>query len=129
MARILVGTFPAIGHVNPFFPLVQALVARGHEVVWHTSAVYRERITATGARFAPFEQAHDFVALAPDQRTADREDLKGVAALKADIKEVFIANVPRQIDDLRAITRSFTPDLILIDPGFIGGGWFHELTG
>jgi UDP:flavonoid glycosyltransferase YjiC (YdhE family) len=53
MARILIGTFPGVGHINPFFPLVQGLVARGHEVVWNTSDVFRERIEATGARFAP----------------------------------------------------------------------------
>lgn len=129
MARILVGTFPAVGHVNPFFPLVRALVARGHEVVWNTSAVYAERIAATGARFAPLEHAHDFNDLPPDERDAHRQNLKGVAALKADIKQIFIANAPRQIEDLRAITRRFTPDLILVDPGFIGGAWFHELSG
>ena len=50
MARILIGTAPIIGHVNPFGPLARALVARGHEVRWNTSATFREPIKATGVR-------------------------------------------------------------------------------
>lgn len=129
MARILIGTFPAVGHVNPFFPLARALVARGHEVIWNTSGDYRARIEAAGARFAPMVHARDFNAFEPNERIVDDKNLKGVAALKEDIKQVFIENAPRQLQDVQAIADTFRPDVILIDPGFIGGGWFHELSG
>ena len=49
MARILIGTVPVVGHINPFLPLVRALVAHGHEVRWYTGAKYRPRVEATGA--------------------------------------------------------------------------------
>ncbi|HEY1327618.1 MAG TPA: hypothetical protein VGI14_11815 [Casimicrobiaceae bacterium] len=35
MARILVGSIPVIGHLNPLVPIVRALRARGHEVHWY----------------------------------------------------------------------------------------------
>jgi UDP:flavonoid glycosyltransferase YjiC (YdhE family) len=127
MARILIGTFPADGHVNPFFPLVRALVARGHEVVWNTGEIYRERVQAAGARFAPFVHAHDYSGLThTDTAQAER---KGLDGLKNDIKQVFIENAPRQMQDLEAINRDFHADALLIDTGFIGGSWFHQQSG
>lgn len=128
MARILIGTFPHTGHVSPFFPLARALAARGHEVLWHTSPLLRERIEATGARFAPFEHARDFTDYDPEE-FAPGQQLKGVAALKLALKHVFIDNAPRHMRDLQAITRTFRADMILCDPAFIGASWFHQATG
>lgn len=129
MARILIGTFPAVGHVTPFYPLVKALVARGHEVVWNTSEVYRDRIEATGARFTPFVHARDWHDVNSADRIALIQKKTGVEVLKADIKQVFIGNAPLQMEDFREITRSFPADAILVDPGFIGGFWFSEQSG
>ena len=60
MARILIGTAPIIGHVNPFVPLAHALIARGHEVLWNTSATFSAQIEATGVRFVPSQHARNF---------------------------------------------------------------------
>jgi MGT family glycosyltransferase len=128
MARILLGTFPHAGHVNPFLPLVRALVARGHEVVWNTSAKLRERVEATGARLAPFERARDFLDYDP-QEFAPGKKLSGTASLKLATKHVFIDNAPRHMQDLDAISRTFRPDMLLCDPGFIGASWYHQRTG
>jgi MGT family glycosyltransferase len=129
MARILIGTAPIIGHVNPFVPLARALVARGHEVRWTTSATFREPIEATGVRFVPSEHARDFKEFRREDFVVGGEKLQGVAALKVDIKHGFIDNAPRQLRDLQTITRDFQPNLILGDPGFIGGLFYAELTG
>lgn len=128
MARIVIGTFPHAGHTNPMLPLAQGLVARGHEVVWNTSAVHRERIEALGARLVPFEHARDFTEYDPEE-FAPGKKLKGVESLKLALKHVFIDNAPRHMQDLADITRSFQPDLLLIEPAFLGGHWFHEVTG
>jgi len=44
MARILVGSIPVVGHINPLVPIVRALCARGHEVRWYTGAKYRTKV-------------------------------------------------------------------------------------
>jgi UDP:flavonoid glycosyltransferase YjiC (YdhE family) len=33
MARILIATTPAMGHISPLVPLAKALVGRGHDIV------------------------------------------------------------------------------------------------
>jgi MGT family glycosyltransferase len=128
MARILIGTAPIIGHVNPFLPLARALVMRGHEVRWTTRPTFCEAIAATGVRFVPSEHARDFKEFRREDFVVGGEKLQGVAALKVDIKHGFIDNAPRQLRDLQTITRDFRPDLILGDPGFIGGLFYSELT-
>ena len=128
MARILVGTFPHIGHINPFFPIVRALVERGHDVVWNTSALHGDRIRALGARCVPFEHARDFSVFDTREFTHGKQ-LGGIASLKVGLKHIFIDNAPRHMQDLAVITRTFQPDLLLCDPGFIGGSWFHQQTG
>ncbi|MBF2066628.1 MAG: hypothetical protein IGS39_19730 [Calothrix sp. C42_A2020_038] len=35
MARFLIGTLPAVGHVNPALPIARKLIERGHEVWWY----------------------------------------------------------------------------------------------
>ena len=96
MARILIGTAPIIGHVNPFVPLARALVARGHELRWTTSATFREAIEASGVRFLPSEHARDFKQFRREDFVIGGEKLQGVAALKVDIKHGFIDNAPGQ---------------------------------
>lgn len=60
MARMLIGTVPIVGHINPFLPLVRSLVARGHEVRWYTGAKYRARVEAAGAMYLPMVEARDY---------------------------------------------------------------------
>ncbi len=47
---------PVTGH---FSPVAKALVERGHEVRWYTSARFQAKIEATGARFIAFQKAQD----------------------------------------------------------------------
>src|SRR5688500_254818 len=102
MARILIGTFSVVGHVNPFLPLARALVARGHEVAWTTSPAFGERIAATGARFIASEQAEDHSTF---NRSGldDAKPAQGIAALKDDLKRVFIDGAIGQLRDVQQI--------------------------
>ncbi len=118
MARILAGTFPAAGHVNPFLPLVRALTSRGHEVVWTSTPEFRDRIRSAGARFATSRHV-------PQARP---EGLTGTRALAHSLKYTFIDNGPRQLQDLQELAGRLQPDLVLCDPGFMGGLFFHERT-
>ncbi len=59
MARFLIGTIPAVGHVNPTLPIARSLVERGHEVWWYTGQAFQPKVEATGARYVPILNAFD----------------------------------------------------------------------
>jgi UDP:flavonoid glycosyltransferase YjiC (YdhE family) len=92
--RILVGSVPVIGHINPLVPIVRALCARGHEVCWYTGAKYRAKVEATGARFAARIHARDYDDARIESEFPGRANLRGIAQLKFDMKHVFIDNAP-----------------------------------
>jgi MGT family glycosyltransferase len=129
MARILIGTVPIIGHINPLLPLARRLAERGHDVRWYTSATFRERIEASGARFLAARHAGDLEAFRREDHAPGGKKLEGVAALKVDIKHFFIDSAPQQLRDLQDMTRHDPPDVVLVDPGFLGGLFYSEVTG
>ncbi len=128
MARILVGTVPVIGHINPLLPIARALVERGHDVAWLTGAKYRARIEATGARWLPTRYAPDYDDAHIDERFPDGKDLRGLARLKFGLK-TFVDCGLGQLVDLERVQRYFGADLLLSDPAFIGGFFFRERAG
>jgi len=129
MARILIGTVPVVGHINPFLPLVRSLVARGHEVRWYTGAKYRTRIEAAGASYFPMIKARDYDDSDINGAFPSREAYTGLAQLKFDLKHLFMDNGVGQLRDLEAITRTYRADLLLTDSSFVGGVLLHELSG
>jgi len=58
-----------------------------------------------------------------------RSKLQGLSALRFDMKHVFIDQSLGQLPDLQQITRDFAPDLVLTEPGVIGGLFQRELGG
>jgi MGT family glycosyltransferase len=54
MARIVVLSVPAYGHLNPVLPIVRRLVRRGHQVTVFNEASFEPLIAATGASFAAY---------------------------------------------------------------------------
>ena len=51
MARIVFFCIPAHGHTNPTLGVVKELTSRGHEVLYYSYSLFREKIEATGAKF------------------------------------------------------------------------------
>jgi UDP:flavonoid glycosyltransferase YjiC (YdhE family) len=129
MARFLICTFPAAGHVNPALPIARTLVERGHEVVWYTGRRYRVAIEATGVRFAPIVAATEPEDLSFDERFPQAKQLDGLKALKFGLKYVFLDEVPGQIADMQRILQEFPADVILGDTAFVGMALLHELGG
>ena len=93
MARILVGSIPVVGHINPLVPIVRALCERGHEVRWYTGAKYRSKVEAAGARFVGRTHARDYDDAQIEREFPGRANLRGIAQLKFDMKHVFIEPV------------------------------------
>lgn len=126
MAKFLICTISAIGHVSPALPIARELVDRGHQVCWYTGSDFQAKVSSTGAQFIPA------VALSPEwmeQWMGRRNALQGVAQLKFDLKHGFIDAAVRQVEDLTKILRDFPADAVLADFCFLGAAWLHEQGG
>lgn len=130
MARFLVGTIAAAGHVNPALPIVQQLVQQGHEVCWYTGRAFKDKVEATGAHHFPIRRGIDFSALEtiPIDWLARRDALKGLAQFKFYLKHGFIDAAVMQLQDLTDILEEFPADVLLCDVFFLGMLWLHEKT-
>jgi len=129
MARFLIGTVPAIGHINPALPIARTLVERGHEVWWYTGQRFRAKVDATGAHYVPMSAAPDFDDRDLDIAFPGRRGLTGLAQLKWDLKYVFIDSSSGQLTDCLNILRAFPADVFLADTVFAGAGATYEKGG
>ena len=129
MARILIATTPAMGHISPLVPLAKALIGRGHDVRWYTATKYRARVEASGAQFVGYSRARDFDDANIDEEFPGRARLRGLAQLKYDMKHVFIDAAPGQAADIREIVQSFPADVLMYDAAMVGGLLVHEQNG
>jgi MGT family glycosyltransferase len=131
MAKFLICTIPAVGHVNQALPIARELVNRGHEVRWYTSGSFQARVESTGARFVPMRSGLDYSnpQSLPPEWVKRRDALKGVAQLKFYIKHGFVDSAVGQIEELTTILQDFLADAILADLFCLGAIWMHERSG
>ena len=129
MARILIATTPAMGHISPLVPLAKALVGRGHDIRWYTASKYRTPVEASGAQFVGYSRARDFDDAKIDEEFPGRARLRGLAQLKYDMKHVFIDAAPDQAADIQEIMQSFPADVLMYDAAMVGGLLVHEQNG
>jgi MGT family glycosyltransferase len=129
MARFLFGTVPSTGHVTPLLPLARALVADGHTVRWLSGDKHRARIEAIGAVFEPYRATRDLDESRLDEAFPGRARLRGLAAIKFDIKHAFLDPGLDQLDDLERLYAARRFDVIVADVAFLGAQLFHERTG
>jgi MGT family glycosyltransferase len=120
MVRVLICTHPITGHINPPLEIARELVRRGHEVRFYTGKKFRAKVEAIGAGFAPMQAAYDYDDADYDAAFPGRSRLKGLNQIIFDFKQLFIAPVPGQVEDLRAHLREWPADVVLSDPAFIG---------
>ncbi len=57
MAKIAYIGIPAHGHTNPTLPVVQELIARGHQVLYYNAESFRAKVEPTGVDFRPYAAA------------------------------------------------------------------------
>ena len=129
MARLLVATVPLTGHVDPMRLLVKALVGRGHEVRWYGARKFAERIEATGAVFAPMQRAHDWDDSDVEAALPALRGKRGLARVKAQLREMFIAPMVDQLRDLEAIDDAWHADAIVADVAHLGAALLSETRG
>ncbi len=129
MARILMASLPADGHVNPGFPLASRLIERGHELRWYTGQRFQERIEALGARYLPIKAGIDASVVDPNDIFPDRAKLKGIRQLRFDLRNIFIGQAPKHLHDMQEILATYPADVTLADMGLLGAAWLAELGG
>jgi MGT family glycosyltransferase len=131
MARFLIGTIPAIGHVNPAVPISRKLVERGHEVWWYTGVNFQSKVEATGARHIRIKTGGDFSDLTtlPESWLEQFNNLQGLAKFKFALKHAFIDSALAQFQDFNDILQEFPADVLVCDSMFLGGSWVSEKRG
>jgi UDP:flavonoid glycosyltransferase YjiC (YdhE family) len=118
--RFLVCSTPAQGHAAPTLAIARRLVADGHDVVFFTTAHYRDRVTAVGARFvalAPEDDTHDLMMADPAREDTSR---RGIRGLKDDLRRIFLDPMPGQFGGILEILHTFPADAVVADVMFLG---------
>ena len=121
MARFLFATMAIVGHVAPIAPVARELTRRGHEVTWYTSKHFEDKITATGATFAPLVSPIDFGDGEYSKHFPGRDKYQGLRQVVFDFEHVFVGSIEGYVQDLRELVTSVQPDALVIDPAVAAG--------
>ncbi|WP_103336160.1 glycosyltransferase [Amycolatopsis sp. CA-126428] len=116
MTRVLVCVQPARGHVGPTKPIVEALVAAGHEVAVVTGALYRETFEKLGTTVELLPPEADFDETDLDGTIPGRAGLRGLKLARFELAH-FVRAMPHQ---LSVIDRQ-PADVVLCDPLMMAG--------
>ena len=115
MARFLVKTDAAVGHVMPTIPITRKLVERGHEIIWITGRNYKEKVESTGARFQPLQEEIDPGEMEWYDFCPQLKKLKGLAQIKWYLKHLDLDPCSLQIEIINKILKYFPADVFLGD--------------
>lgn len=120
--RVLVTTSGGTGHIHPMVPLAQALVGRGHDVLWalpdrSVGQVEQAGVRAVGVTSMPpvhpsevLQQFPELRELTPPERP-DHMFAKLFGALMA----------PPMLAGLTAVAKDWRPDLVVSDAAELAG--------
>jgi MGT family glycosyltransferase len=127
MSRILFTTIPLAGHLRPGLPIAQALIDAGHEVAWYTSAEHAPLVSRVGAQVHLMSSDLHIDEASIEQARGGKKP--GIATLKRDILDIFIAPIPRWVAEIDAIIDGFHPDVVVADNAFMAGPIAGERRG
>ncbi|MEV7095775.1 nucleotide disphospho-sugar-binding domain-containing protein [Amycolatopsis sp. NPDC051045] len=116
MTRVLVCVQPARGHVGPTKPVVEALIAAGHEVAVVTGARYRQAFEELGAEVSVLPPEADFDETDLDGTIPGRAGLSGLKLARFELAH-FVRAVPAQL----SVIDEQEADVVLCDPLMMAG--------
>ncbi len=122
MARLLVYTAPATGHVFPSMELVLELQRRGHEVHVRTRSAEVDLLNQLGLHAAPVD---------PRIEANELDDWKAsnpIGALQR-LQRWYETNAKVEVVDLRGAIHQVRPDALIVDANFQGGAAMAEASG
>jgi rhamnosyltransferase subunit B len=96
MARIVLSTFGSLGDLHPMIALGIELRKRGHEIVFNTLEVYREKMDALQFPFLPLRPDVD-----PEKdRDLVREIMDAKTGTEKLMREILLPNLRRMYEDV-----------------------------
>lgn len=114
MSKIVFFCIPAHGHTNPTLGVVRELISRGHEVLYYSYNIMREKIEATGATFVSCDDYDMEQKLDPKDATRVGKDLAFSTNL---LVETTLALDEHILDDMKKLQ----PDCIVADSMAVWG--------
>jgi MGT family glycosyltransferase len=120
LSTYLITSTPAHGHVMPLLQIARHLVDRGDRVRFLTSVRYADRVRSSGAEFLALPADADVDLDDADGAFPDRVGLKGPAAIRFDMLNLFVRPGAAQLAALRAAIADADTDAILTEPLFLG---------
>jgi MGT family glycosyltransferase len=122
MARYLVYTSPARGHLYPVVPTLEELLRRGHEVVVRTLASEVGLLRGLGFEAESIDPAIE------RKEHADWQARTPIGALRDNLN-VFLERARYDGPDLKRAIEEESPDALLVDLNTWGAGAVAETTG
>ena len=114
MAKIVFFCIPAHGHTNPTLGIVRELVSLGHEVLYYSYNMLKEKIENTGAKFVSCDDYDMEQKLSPEDGARLGKDLAFSTKILVDTTLTLDDMVCSQIKELQ-------PDCIVADSMAIWG--------
>ncbi len=114
MSRIVFFCIPAHGHTNPTLGVVRELVSRGHEVLYYSYNVMREKIESTGATFVSCDDYDMEQKLSPKDAVRVGKDL-------AFSTKILVDTTLSLDDKVCADMEKLQPDCIVADSMAVWG--------
>lgn len=114
MSRIVFFCIPAQGHTNPTLGVVRELVDRGHEVLYYSYRMLREKIEAAGATFVACDDFDAEQRLTPQEGARIGSDLALSTRVLVDTTLALDEMVCAEMERLR-------PDCIVADSMAVWG--------
>lgn len=114
MAKIVFFCIPAHGHTNPTLGIVRELVSLGHEVLYYSYNMLKEKIENTGAKFVSCDDYDMEQKLSPEDGARLGKDLAFSTKILVDTTLALDDMVCSQIKELQ-------PDCIVADSMAIWG--------
>lgn len=122
MARFLIYTAPARGHLYPIMPTVLELRRRGHDLHIRTLASEAPALESLGLAATPISSAIEDLPLEDWQHGTFAEAIGSIFG-------TFARRAPLEIDDLRAAIAEVNPEALLIDVTTPGAAAVAEASG
>lgn len=114
MSKIVFFCIPAHGHTNPTLGVVRELIARGHEVLYYSYNLFKEKIEATGATFVSCDE---FDA----EQHIDPKDAKRVGSDLAFSTKLLVDTTLALDDMVCKEMKRLQPDCIVADSMAVWG--------
>lgn len=120
--KILIGSWPVPGHLNPLLAVANILIKHNHEVVVQMASELRSMVEAAGVPFIPEPpETNSFADMMAHLELPERQTKNPSLERAAfDMEYAFASKIGGQAAGLKQTLQDFPADVILTDNTFFG---------